>query len=102
VPEYFVYPLRDLLVSCTLCVASTLDLINDDKVDDMNEELVRSSRAVNDTLDIPSNGNEFKPNPIKEGEKLKFDVSEESPTEDDYEQKRRSAAPRMVFSKQDT
>jgi hypothetical protein len=53
VPEYFVYPLRDLLVSCTLCVASTLDLINDDKDDDMNEELVRSSRAVNDTIDIP-------------------------------------------------
>lgn len=76
--------------------------MNDDKDDDINEELVRSSRAVNETIDIPQNGNEFKPNPIKEGEKLKFDVSEDSPTEDDYEQKRRSATRRIVFSKQDT
>jgi hypothetical protein len=102
VPEYFVYPLRDLLVSCTLCVTSTFDLIKDDKDDDIQEHLVRRSRAVNDTMEIPAQGNEFKPNPIKEGDKLKFDVSEDSPTEDDYHQNRRSATAgpkQIVFSK---
>jgi hypothetical protein len=36
---------------------------------------------------------------LKEGEKLKFDVSEDSPTEDEYDLKRKSAAPKIVFSK---
>ncbi len=98
-PEYFLYPLRDLLVSCTLCVTSTFGLIIDDKDDDLQEHLVRRSRAVNDTIDIPSQGLEFKPNPIKEGEKLKFDVSEDSPTEEEYDPKKRSGAPKIVFSK---
>lgn len=79
-------------MSCTVCVTSTFGLINNDKDDDLQENLVRRSRAVNDTIDIPSQGAEFKPNPIKEGEKLKFDVSEDSPTEDEYELKRKSAA----------
>jgi hypothetical protein len=73
--EYFLYPLRDFIVSCTLCFASTFDIINPDKNDDNQEHLVNKSRTFKDTLGIPSQDNEFKPNPIKEGEKLQFDIS---------------------------
>ena len=83
-------------MSCTLCVTSTFGLIIDDKDDDLQEQLVRKSRAVNETIDIPSQGLEFKPNPIKEGEKLKFDVSEDSPTEDEYDPKIKKFGPKIM------
>lgn len=86
-------------MSCTLCVTSTFGLVIDDKDDDLQDHLIRRSRALNATIDIPLQGLDFKPNPIKEGEKLKFDVSEDSPTEDEYDPKRRSVAPKIVFSK---
>jgi hypothetical protein len=63
VPEYFLYPFRDLLVSCTLCITSFFNSADNEKGDDTKKPLVRKP-----PLEIPSDVKESMPNPLKPGE----------------------------------
>ena len=92
VPEYFLYPFRELLVSCTICIASTFRSADNEKGDDNNKPLVSKL-----PLEIPASP-EAKPNPIMPGEILKIDVLNGTTTEDedDYNEKRSFGDPNQM------
>lgn len=86
------YPLRDLFISFTLCVTSTFDLDNSDNEDETDDNLIRRTNKINDTITmpiLPEGGDEYRPNPIEKGGKMQFEISEESMQSQD---RRRSSA----------
>ena len=46
--------------------------------------MIEGSGEINDTLDIPL-GDEYNPNPIEKGDKLKFDISVDNTIEEQKE-----------------
>ncbi len=88
------------MVSWTLCVASTFDLPDDASEEQQQEKLILKGKNLNESISMrsPSDLFEYDPNPIKEGDKLNFDIIEENTNEEDNEEKKSFTSQKQIVN----